>query len=44
MGGVAGLLCRLEQGTIRQADRIGATLFAEKNPLFLARYYRVAWR
>ena len=39
---VGGLLCQLEQHTIRAADRLASTLFNEGNPPFLARYYLAA--
>jgi uncharacterized protein len=34
-----GVLCWHEQAAIREADRAGATLFAEGNPHFLRTYY-----
>ena len=39
IGQVGGLLCRWQQICIRAADRAGETLFAEKNPAFLHRFY-----
>lgn len=42
--GVGGLLCKVEQHTIRAADRLAATLYAEANPPFVARYYTAAAR
>ncbi len=35
----AGILCTLEQMLILEADNVGETLFGEKNPLFLQRFY-----
>jgi len=40
VGGVSGLLCWFERRLVEAADRAGAQLFAEKNELFLRRYYR----
>jgi uncharacterized protein len=36
---VDGLVCHHERMVIAVADRVGATLFAEKNPAFLAKFY-----
>ncbi len=36
---VDGLVCYHERMIITVADRVGATLFAERNPAFLARFY-----
>jgi uncharacterized protein len=36
---VAGIVCRHERLSIRVADRVGAALYAESNPLFLAKFY-----
>ena len=40
VGGVSGLLCWFERRLVEAADRAGAQLFAERNELFLRRYYR----
>jgi len=37
---VSGLVCYHERMTINIADQVAATLFAEKNPAFLSRFYR----
>lgn len=42
--GVGGLVCAVEQHAIRAADRLAATLFAEANAPFVARYYTAAAR
>jgi uncharacterized protein len=39
---VGPALCRIEQHTIRAADRMAPTLFEERNPSFLSRYYLAA--
>jgi len=39
MGRPGGLLCWHEQTTTTVADRVAATLYAEKNPAFMARFY-----
>ena len=36
---VAGIVCFHERMVITAADRVGAILFAEKNPSFLAKFY-----
>lgn len=36
---VPGLVCHHEKLAIEQADRAAATLFAERNPAFLSRFY-----
>ena len=36
---VAGIVCHHEKMVIAVADRVGATLYAESNPAFLARFY-----
>ena len=36
---VAGIVCHHEKMVIGVADRVGTTLFAERNPAFLARFY-----
>ena len=36
---VAGIVCFHEKMVIAVADRVGAALFAESNPVFLARFY-----
>ncbi len=36
---VDGLVCRHERLSIAMADRVGATLYAEANPAFLAKFY-----
>jgi len=36
---VAGLVCHHERMIVAVADRVGSTLFAEKNPEFLAKFY-----
>ena len=40
--GVGDLLCEMEQIHVREADRLAASLYAEKNPAFLGRYYLAA--
>lgn len=40
--GINGLLCHVEQAGVRAADRLAATLYAERNPQFLNRYYLAA--
>jgi uncharacterized protein len=39
VGGVSGLLCWFEQTLIDVADRAAETLYAEKNPRFIERFY-----
>jgi uncharacterized protein len=39
VGEVSGLLCWFEATVIEAADRVAETLYAEKNPLFLKRFY-----
>ena len=36
---VAGIVCHHEKMVIALADRVGATLYAEANPAFLAKFY-----
>jgi uncharacterized protein len=36
---VAGIVCHHEKMVIALADRVGATLYAESNPAFLAKFY-----
>ena len=38
---VGGIVCHHEQMVIAIADRVGATLYAERNPAFLAKFYGV---
>ncbi|MHB8872278.1 MAG: radical SAM protein [Myxococcaceae bacterium] len=40
LGRVSPLLCWFEKCFIGEADRVGNTLFAEQNEVFLKRYYR----
>jgi len=40
--GASGLLCRVERLLIERADRLAATLWEERNPRFLRRYYLAA--
>jgi uncharacterized protein len=40
---VSPVLCRHERMLIPIADRIGATLYAERNPLFLHKHYNAAY-
>ena len=42
VGGVSGLLCWFEQAVIEAADRAAETLYAEKNPGFIKRFYKHA--
>jgi len=37
--GIDGRLCEMEQIVIAAADRLASTLYAERNPAFLKRYY-----
>ncbi len=39
---VSPLLCWFEECFIAEADRIGNTLYAEQNPVFLKRFYRAS--
>lgn len=41
LGRVSDLFCWFEQAFVAQADRIGNTLYAEQNPLFMRRFYGV---
>ncbi len=41
--GVPAILCRYEQLMVALADEVGATLWAERNPLFLAKHYDPSW-
>lgn len=41
---VSGLQCATERAAVRVADALAAQLYAESNPLFLARYYTAAAR
>jgi uncharacterized protein len=40
---VSPVLCRHEQMLLPIADRVGATLYAERNPLFLQKHYNPAY-
>jgi len=40
-GEIDEVLCRMEQISISISDRMASALFAEKNPSFLARYYKL---
>jgi len=43
INGISPVMCRHEQICIAAADRIGATLFAERNPHFLRKHYNPAY-
>ena len=40
---VSPLLCHYEQMTMAAADRIGKTLYAKRNPLFIQKHYNAAY-
>jgi uncharacterized protein len=40
---ISPVLCRHERMLIPLADRIGAVLYAERNPLFLHKHYNAAY-
>ncbi len=42
VGKTSGLVCQLEQMIIRSADKAASTLFQEKNPLFIDKFYAIA--
>ena len=41
IGNVSSLVCDVEQTVIRAADEAAGTLYAERNPAFLKRFYRL---
>jgi len=42
LGRFSPLVCWLERSFIAEADRVASTLWAEKNPTFMRRFYRPA--
>lgn len=42
VGQVDDMLCRTEQAKVQAADRLASTLFAERDPTFIGRYYLAA--